>query len=90
MALRLGRRRLPGGGEASRTGTACRVACVLGEGVAEEAAEKHKASDCGRRLSIRSCMKRHFGYAKVRYWRTGSASRCCPIFELIAGRYATG
>ena len=38
---------------------------LLGEGVAEEAAEKRKAW-CGRRLSM-PVRKRHFGYAKVRY-----------------------
>ena len=53
---------------------------LLGEGVAEEAAEKRKASVRAKVEHPFLYVKRHFGYAKVRYraWRrTGSASRCC-------------
>ena len=52
---------------------------LLDEGVAEEAAEKRKGSVRAKVEHPFLYVKRHFGYAKVRYpWRrTGSASRCC-------------
>ena len=68
---------------------------LLGEGVAEEAAEKRKASVRAKVEHPFLYVKRHFGYAKVRY--RGVAKNRQRIALLlgfsnlpIAGRYATG
>ena len=100
----MGRRRLPGSGDlVPSTGTGG-VSCgdeagrrrLLGEGVAEEAAEKRKASVRAKVEHPFLYVKQHFGYAKVRY-RGGQSEEAAHhgvaaggSHLLIAGRYATG
>ena len=68
---------------------------LLGEGVAEEAAEKRKASVRAKVEHPFLYVKRHFGYAKVRYRGVAKNRRRIALLLgfsnlLIAGRYATG
>ena len=68
---------------------------LLGEGVAEEAAEKRKASVRAKVEHPFLYVKRHFGYAKVRYRGVAKNRQRIALLLgfsnlLIAGRYATG
>ena len=68
---------------------------LLGEGVAEEAAEKRKASVRAKVEHPFLYVKRHFGYAKVRYRGMAKNRQRIALLLgfsnlLIAGRYATG
>ena len=67
----------------------------LAESGAEEAAEKRKASVRAKVEHPFLYVKRHFGYAKVRYRGVAkNRQRIALLLEfsnlLIAGRYATG
>ena len=68
---------------------------LLGEGVAEEAAEKRKGSVRAKVEHPFLYVKRHFGYAKVRYRGVAKNRQRIALLLgfsnlLIAGRYATG
>ena len=67
---------------------------LLGEGVAEEAAEKRKASVRAKVEHPFLYVKRHFGYAKVRPGRgkEQAAHRVAAgvLESADPGRYATG
>ena len=68
---------------------------LLSEGVAEEAAEKRKGSVRAKVEHPFLYVKRHFGYAKVRYRGVAKNRQRIALLLgfsnlLIAGRYATG
>ena len=68
---------------------------LLGEGVAEEAAETRKGSVRAKVEHPFLYVKRHFGYAKVRYRGVAKNRQRIALLLgfsnlLIAGRYATG
>ena len=71
------------------------AASPVGEGVAEEAAETRKASVRAKVEHPFLYVKRHFGYAKVRYRGVAKNRQRIALLLgfsnlLIAGRYATG
>ena len=84
-------------GDEGRGGAGCwamRARRLLGEG-AEEAAEKRKASVRAKVEHPFLYVKRHFGYAKVRYRGVAKNRQRIALLLgfsnlLIAGRYATG